>query len=68
MPNKCNGRSVEVASGTDSSAGGETLIYIIDELCAWGSEQVAAPGSNATAVGARIPLKAEDRPGSSISL
>ncbi len=68
MPNVIDHRFMEVRTGTGSSAGGETLIYIINAVCAGGSEQVAAPGSNAAAVGARIPLKAENRPGGSILL
>lgn len=68
MPDMCDDQSMEVATSVGSSAGGETLIYIINKVCAWGPEQMAAPGSNAATVGARIPPKAEDRPGGSISL
>jgi hypothetical protein len=36
MPDMCGDQSMEVATSVGSSAGGETLIYIIDKVCAPG--------------------------------
>jgi hypothetical protein len=52
MPDMCDDQSIEVATSAGSSAGGETLLYIINKVCAWGSEQVGASLSNSMAVGA----------------
>ncbi len=40
---------MEGRTGTGSSARGETLIYIINKVCAWGPEPVGVLGSNSTA-------------------